>query len=88
MSHMKLFTRDVTQAYERSPKPLERPEYCEEPNEMGLPDGEELRVVRPLYEISKSRLQWYLKYLEYHTKSLGIDRAAFDLCVMIKTKKP
>lgn len=84
---MQVFTRDVTQAYIQRNKPLQIPVYIEAPKEMGLSEGEVLRVVRPLYGIPESGLHWYLTYLEYHSDKLGMHRATIDPCVMIKRDK-
>lgn len=41
-------------------------------------------MLRPLYGIPESGLNWYLTYLEYHTEKLGMVRATTDPCVLIR----
>lgn len=62
MTNMKMFTRDVTQAYVQSETPFERDVYICTPLEMQLPPNIVLKVVKPLYVIPESDLHWYLTY--------------------------
>ena len=84
LPNMKVYTRDVTQAYIQSRSRLEREVYIRAPKEMELKDGYVLRVIKPLYGIPESGLHWYLTYLAHHLDSLGMKRTRVDPCVLIK----
>ena len=84
---MKLYTRDVTQAYIQSKSKLERKVYIKPPKEMMLSDDQVLRVIKPLYGIPESGLHWSLTYLEHHVESLGMKRTLIDPCVLVKRNK-
>lgn len=54
---------------------------------MVLSHGVVLRVVRPLYGMPESGLQWYLTYLEHHTENLWMRRATTYPFVLLKTNR-
>lgn len=59
---MLTYTRDVTQAYIQFKTELEREVYIRAPKEPFFPQGQVLRVVKPLYGIPESGINWYLTY--------------------------
>lgn len=78
------FTRDVTQAYLQSETNLERDVYISAPEEMNLPPGTVLKVVKPLYGVPESGLHWYLTYLHHHTERLKMTRSTVDPCLFFR----
>lgn len=43
-----------------------------------------LKVVRPLYGISESGLNWYLTDFDHHVKELGMEVSKDDPCVIYR----
>lgn len=82
LPHVKVFTRDITQAYIQSPTPLERSVYIYAPGELGLSKGTVLHVGNPLCGIAESVLHCYLTYLVLHVERLGMQHARKDPCVL------
>lgn len=84
---MTSYTLDVTQAFEKSKTPLKREVYIFTPKKSGVPMGVVLRVVTPLYVISRRGLHWYSTYISHHLEHLGMQRTRTDPCVIVKRKK-
>lgn len=82
----KVFSRDVTQAYIQATKALERPVYINEPVEMGFPEDVAMMVVKPLYGIPESGLNWYIVYMEYHIDKFRMEKTTEDPCLLVKRK--
>lgn len=69
---MRLFIRDITQAYEQSTTDLETEVFIRPPNTMPTRAPATRMIVKSLYWIPESGLHWYLTKLQHH---LG------DLCI-------
>lgn len=83
MDNMTIFSRDVTEAYVHSESKLERPVFIKPPKYMVLPGDFVLQVVKPLYGIPESGLEWYLIYLNNHQERLRMKRSTADPCFLI-----
>jgi ribonuclease HI len=81
---MKLFTRDVTQAYIQAETELTREVYVEAPSEMGLTDDEILLVRKPLYGLPEAGVHWFATYSAHHIKHLGMKQSPADPCLFYK----
>lgn len=75
---MRVFSLDVTQAYIQTRKPLSRPVYIKVRPEMEFPEDAVLLVVKQLYGIPDRGLHWYITYLEYLVRQLGMFRTRMD----------
>lgn len=51
---------------------------------MGVPNGTFLKVVKPLYIIPESGLNWYPTYLDHHLFRLSIFQSHVDSCFLMK----
>lgn len=54
------------------------------PEEMKLPVGFVLKLIKPLNGIQESVLHRYLTYLEHHLQNFDMKRSRCDTCVLIK----
>ncbi len=79
---MKLWTRDVTQAFVQSKSELRRPVYMRPPKEMQVPSGQVVKVVKPLYGVPESPMHWYTTYVEHNKTKLGMKQIPIDPCLM------
>lgn len=71
LPNMKMYTRDITQAYIQSRTKLERIYICVLQRRWNLlPYGYVVKVVKPLYGIPESGFHWYLTYLTHHLDTL------------------
>lgn len=51
---------------------------------MNLGTTEVLKVVRPLYGIPESGMNWDLTYIDHHLGHLGMERPTVDSCLLYK----
>lgn len=84
---MKIYTRDVEQAYVQRSTTLERPVFTNAPKELNLPEDMVLRVIKPFYGIPESGLHWYRTYLDHQLNALHMERVTVDgrpVCIISK----
>lgn len=80
---MKLYLRDISQAYTQSQTQLTRDVYLKPPAELGL-QSKFLRFIQPLYGLAESGTHWYNTYHKHHIKKLDMEDSTFDPCLLIK----
>ena len=78
----RFFYRDISQAYLQSETAIQRPIFIRPPPELGLRDGELLRVARPLYGIPEAGMHWFSTYHRHHIEALGIIASNYDPCLL------
>jgi predicted transcriptional regulator len=82
---MTLSLRDITQAYTHSETILDRlvliKLFVELKNK--YPEGIIIRVIRPLYRITKSGVYWWIIYQNHYRNFLDIIISSFDPCLLI-----
>lgn len=76
--HMRCHKGDISQAYTQSQSFMDWNLYIQTPMEVKLFFRKVLKVAKPLYEISHSRLHWYLTYSKHHFIKLNISRSLSD----------
>lgn len=64
--HLKLYLRDITQAYVQSTTFLNRKFYVRPPAEIQLPVDSILKVVKPLYGVPEAGAHWFSTYHKHH----------------------
>lgn len=83
---MRLYSRDITQAYVQSTTKLNRDFYTRIPPELAealsVPNGTVVKVVRPLYGIPESGNHWFKTYHEHHVKELEMNQSTYDPCLL------
>lgn len=84
---VKLYTRDVNQAYMQSTFDLARKVYIRAPRELGIVQNNVLKIVKALYCIPKAGLYWYLTYINLHQKELDMKYTHADRWLLYRTKK-
>jgi hypothetical protein len=86
---IKLYLRDITQAYVQSTTTLNRLILAHLPEEMQdqyLPDT--IMIVRkPLYGIPEAGTHWWATYYKHHKEKLSMTTSSYDPCLLITTKK-
>lgn len=81
-SKLKLFTRDVSQAYTQSSTPINRKIYVRPPAVLRYPSNILLHIIKPLYGIPEAGTHWFLTYMSHHTKKLGMKPSTYDQCLL------
>ncbi|RAL62926.1 hypothetical protein DID88_004767 [Monilinia fructigena] len=61
-----VYIRDITQAYTQSTSNLHRTFYAHAPEEMNLPTGMILLVIKPLYGVPEAGNHWFKTYHTHH----------------------
>lgn len=79
---LKMFIRDVSQAYVQADTDIQWTIFVTPHPIVGITSGMLLRINRPLYGIPKARTNWFLNYHKHHTKNLGMCSATHDSCSM------
>ena len=67
---LRLYTRDISQAYTQSTTNLARDVFIHAPEEMDLEPGAVLQVLLPLYGIPEAGTHWFRTYHDHHTTRL------------------
>jgi Reverse transcriptase (RNA-dependent DNA polymerase) len=79
---VKLYLRDITQAYTQSKTCLNRAFYIRPPIELQLEEGSILRVVKPLYGVPEAGNHWYNTYHTHHIDQLDMSQSTYDPCLL------
>lgn len=82
--HMKLATRDVSQAYVCTTHPLLRSVYVLPPKDANARPDELWRLKRPLYGLPEAGAMWYATFARYHRNELGMRHTATDPAVFVR----
>jgi hypothetical protein len=85
---MKLYLRDISQAYTQSTTRLARNVFIKPPAELSLPNSKLLRVVQPLYGIAEAGTHWFNTYHKHHIDKLNMVNSTFDPCLLIEASTP
>ena len=80
---MKLYLRDISQAYTQSQTRLTRDIYLKPPAELGL-QSKFLWLIQPLYGLAESGTHWYNTYHKHHIEKLDMEDSTFDPCLLIE----
>ena len=85
MVGMKLWLRDITQAYVQSDDHLQRTIIADLPAQLRghYPEGTVMVVVKPLYGIAEAGAYWWSTYSKHHTTTLGMETSTYDPCLLI-----
>ena len=86
---IKLYLRDVTQAYIQSTTMLNRLILAKLPKEMcdKFPEGTIMVVRKPLYGIPEAGTHWWATYYKHHKEKLSMVTSTYDPCLLISTNK-
>jgi hypothetical protein len=86
---IKLYLRDITQAYIQSTTMLNRLILANLPNKMchQYPPGTIMIVRKPLYRIPEAGTHWWATYYKHHKEKLHMTTLSYDPCLLITTKK-
>jgi Reverse transcriptase (RNA-dependent DNA polymerase) len=79
---IKLYLRDITQAYCQSATTLKRDFFVRPPPELGLDSTQILRIVKPLYGVPEAGNHWFNTYHRHHVEKLGMKQSTFDPCLL------
>jgi len=83
---LNIYLRDISQAYTQSHTFLVRDFYVRPPQELNLPPGVLLKVLRPLYGIPEAGTHWFRTYHSHHTEKLKLQQASYDPCLLFTAK--
>jgi ribonuclease HI len=81
---MKVATRDISQAYVCTTKPLLRDVYVIPPKEAKVTEDELWLLKRPLYGLPESGAMWYATYAQHHRNKLEMRPTIVDPAVFVK----
>jgi hypothetical protein len=86
---IKLFLRDVTQAYVQSTTFLNRQILAYLPKELEtqFPPNTIMIVRRPLYGVPEAGTHWWATYHKHHQEKLQMTTSSYDPCLLITTTK-
>jgi hypothetical protein len=86
---IKLFSRDITQAYVQSTTFLNRLILSRVPAEIRhkFPEDTIMVVRKPLYGIPEAGTHWWATYSKHHQEKLGMKTSSYDPCLLITTSK-
>ena len=83
---IRLYLRDISQAYVQSATKLNRDFYIRVPFELAtalsVSKGTILKVVRPLYGIPESGNHWFKTYHDHYIKELHMHQSTYDPCLL------
>ncbi len=77
-----LYLRDITQAYVQSKTSLNREFFIRSPFELNLSERSILKIIKSLYEVSKTETHWFNTYQKHHKKKLSMIESTFDSCLL------
>ena len=82
---MKLWLRDITQAYVQSKTMLNRQILSHLPKEIKHlhPEGTIMVVIKPLYGIPEAGTHWWATYHKHHREKLSMETSTYDPCLLI-----
>jgi hypothetical protein len=85
-----LYLRDISQAYVQSTTELNRNFLIRAPTElaqnMGLPSGAIVKVVKPLYGVPEAGNHWFKTYHNHHIEQVGMEQSTYDPCLLFRNK--
>ena len=85
-NNIKLYLRDVTQAYVQSTSNLNREFYIRPPLELisllGSSSDCVVKVMKPLYGVPKAGNHWFATYYTHHKEKLGMIESTYDPCLL------
>ena len=84
---LKIYLRDISQAYVSSKSKLLREIYVIPPKELGLERDILWKVIRPLYGLPESGLIWFETYIGHHHDELRMKSTEVDPCFMYRKGK-
>lgn len=84
--NIKLYLRDVTQAYVQSTSELNRDFYIRPPPELILLLGTKanfiVKVMKPLYGVSEAGNHWFVTHHTHHKDKLVMKESIYDPCLL------
>lgn len=84
--NIKLYLRDVTQAYVQSTSNLNREFYIRPSPELisllGVSSDCVIKVMKPLYGVPEAGNHWFPTYHIHHKDKLGMKESTYDLCLL------
>ncbi len=81
-TNLKIYLRDISQAYVQSTTVLNRDFYAYPPKELKLSSDIVLKVIKPLYGIPEAGNHWFNTYHNHHTQKLKMQVSTFDPCLL------
>jgi hypothetical protein len=79
---LEIYLRDISQAYTQSTTYLARDFYVCPPQELNLPPGMLLKILRPLYGVPEAGTHWFRTYHNHHTEKLKLQQSFYDPCLL------
>ena len=87
---IKLYLRDVTQAYVQSISELNRDFYIRPPHELAAMLGAShdciLKMMKPLYGVPEAENHWFATYQKHHIQRLGMSESTYDSCFLYRAE--
>ncbi len=77
-----LYLRNITQTYTQSKSSLNRMFFIRSFFDLNLSDDAILRIIKPLYDVSKAKAHWFNTYHDHHKKNLNMTKSTYDLCLL------
>jgi hypothetical protein len=85
-----LYLQDISQAYVQSNPQLNRDFFVRPPKELQqqlqLPKGSILRIVKPLYGVPEAGNHWFNTYHNHHIQKLRMKQSTYDPCLLYTTE--
>ena len=89
-NNMKLYLRDITQAYVQSTSKLNRDFYIRPPLELisllGAKSDCIVKVMKPLYGVPEAGNHWFAIYHTHHKEKLGMTKSTYDSCLFFRSE--
>ena len=82
--NLRVYLRDISQAYVSSEAKLLREIYIIPPKELKLDSDILWKVIRPLYGLPESGVIWFETYVGHHHDKLGMKSAEVDPCFLYR----
>jgi hypothetical protein len=83
---IRLYLRDISQAYVQSTTNLNREFYVRPPRELetelGIDKDCVLKVLKPLYGVPEAGNHWFKTYHSHHVQQLHMDQSTYDPCLL------
>lgn len=79
---MKIYSRDISQAYTQSKSSLARNIFAKPPQELNIPKNMVLKLKLPLYRIPEVGTYWFKTYHDHHNIKLKLNQTANDPCLL------
>lgn len=77
---MRLWLRNITQAYTQSDNPLQPTIIADLPAQLrdSYPDGTIMVFIEPLYGIAEAGAYWWSVYFKHHTENLHLQTSTYN----------